>query len=74
MSKKQYLVEKLAQLTELKQKAFNPTHTSLRKVVTQLMLVVMLWQALVEPAVIFASSGNSKDETKTTKNLLKTHL
>lgn len=69
MSKKQYLVEKLARL---KQKAFNPTHTSLRKTVTQLMLVVMLWQALVEPAVIFASSDNGKDETKTTKEATKT--
>lgn len=71
MSKKQYLVEKLAQLTELKQKAFNPTHSSLRRTVTQLMLVVMLWQALVEPAVIFASSNNGRDETKTTKEATK---
>lgn len=71
MSKKQYLVEKLAQLTELKQKAFNPTHTSLRRTVTQLMLVVMLWQALVEPAIIFASSNNDRDETKTTKEATK---
>ena len=74
MSKKQYLVEKLAQLTELKQKAFNPTHSSLRKVVTQLMLVVMLWQALVQPAVIFASSGTdniNRGETKTTKEATK---
>lgn len=68
MSKKQYLVEKLA---NIKGKAFNPTHSSLRRTVTQLMLVMMLWQALVEPAVIFASSGNGKDETKTTKEATK---